>query len=195
MCNNNNGSNKCISEIEDMFVNISKLITISDNVAFKFSGYDLNKIKNAIIITCVIIVINSLVHTVFSLLTLNADLAMVLTSILCAPITEELGKQISVKGGFSIEFEVVFNATEFTQYFLQYGPLVGFKKITVIRLKCVGLHITTHIIQWLTNNEKIKNFLGIKNKEQSDTISLIGHIIGMAIHAFWNAGGNKLFLK
>ena len=50
----------------------------------------------------------------------------------------------------------------------------------------VGMHLTTTLIQWLTNNPKVLEKLKIESEDDKNKASIVGHTIGMIIHGVWN---------
>ena len=55
------------------------------------------------------------------------------------------------------------------------------------RLICVGMNVTTTIIQWLSQNEKIQKKLGLDSEKDKEKLKTTGNIIGIIIHITWNA--------
>ena len=117
--------------------------------------------------------------------------AAIIASVVVGPLIEENAKQIAIKGDFAQEFLVVFNAGEFGHYAINMKK-AGFnlKGILMGRLPAVGLHITTMAIQKLADNPKIHKALGIDKEEDAEKrkrLSFIGHLIGLLVHATFNA--------
>jgi uncharacterized DUF497 family protein len=155
---------------------------------FNFKGFTEDGIGEALVITFFISVINSVFAGIFIGL-FGMGLGMAITAVAIAPITEEIAKFISIKRGHAGEFGFVFNALEFAQYLIQYGPMVGYAKMAVVRIFPVIMHYSTIIV------EKYFNDKGEKTGNKS--LDKIGLVIGMAIHALWNflAVSGRLFSK
>ena len=126
-------------------------------------------------VVCANCIIDIILETVFG------HVGYVITITVAGPIIEEFAKQISIKGGFAVEFTALFNSSEILLYTYQFGNLHGVKNIVITRLKVALMHLSTTIIQWISNNAEA---LGIENKEKA---SVIGNILGVLIHAYWNS--------
>lgn len=88
----------------------------------------------------VIIVINTFFAIIFISLTGNPDIGLLLTAILIAPVTEEIGKFISIKYKFSLPFLIAFNVTEFSLYVARYFSVYG---IIIIPIRLIGVLLHT----------------------------------------------------
>ena len=96
-----------------------------------------------------------------------------------APIAEESCKAITVKGNFEIEYSIVFNAFEFTEYVLDGAPVNG-------RLACVGIH-TLNTINKVFSTKAFRKKFGISDdKDSKDKCTLAAFIIGNIIHMSLN---------
>ena len=96
-----------------------------------------------------------------------------------APIAKESCKAIAVKGNFEIEYSIVFNAFEFTEYVLGGAPVNG-------RLACVGIH-TLNTINKVFSTKAFRKKFGISDdKDSEDKCTLAAFIIGNIIHMSLN---------
>ena len=96
-----------------------------------------------------------------------------------APIAKESCKAIAVKGNFEIEYSIVFNAFEFTEYVLGGAPVNG-------RLACVGIH-TLNTINKIFSTKAFRKKFGISDdKDSKDKCTLAAFIIGNIIHMSLN---------
>lgn len=75
---------------------------------------------------------------------------------------------------------------EFSQYVLTYRKSVGLANIVLIRAVVIGVHLTTHCIQYLTNNTKIQKYLGMESPADKAKLESLGYTFGVLIHAAWN---------
>lgn len=103
-----------------------------------------------------------------------------LMSTVGAPIVEESCKAIAVKGNFEIEYNIVFNAFEFTEYVKGGASVKG-------RLVCVGVHTLNTMINKVFSTKAFRNKFGISDdKDSKDKCTLAAFIIGSIIHMSWN---------
>lgn len=123
---------------------------------------------------------------VASLLTQMVLMAMLgvigqyLMVIVAGPIIEESCKAIAVKGNFEKEYNIVFNAFEFTEYVASGAPIKG-------RLACVGMHTLNTAINKVFSTEAFRKKFGISDdKDSKDKCTLTSFIIGNIIHVSWN---------
>jgi len=180
---NKNVLQKVTEKFQQYIDSIIKTLELTDVDYLKFGNYDINKIKKAFILFVVILIINSIVMSTILMITGSNLLSTAITGTICTPFTEELGKHISNKGGFGVEFAVVFNSCEFLLYMGKKPKEVTYTWMIIQRLKTVGMHVFSQVVQWFISNTKIQEKLGIKDKE---TVSTIGYIIGVIIHCIWN---------
>ena len=152
----------------------------------KFAGMDRNLLINAFTLTCLTALVTTIEIIVLAALfgdVVGTNIAVVV----CAPINEETCKQIAIKGGFLKEFLVVFNTYEFSSYVAQYASVTGLGKIVLARTLAVGMHLTTSLVQWLSNNKNIQQMLGIeKDPDKQKKLSIMGKTIGTLLHGLWN---------
>lgn len=100
--------------------------------------------------------------------------------IIAGPIIEESCKAIAVKGNFEKEYNIVFNAFEFTEYVASGAPIKG-------RLACVGMHTLNTAINKVFSTEAFRKKFGISDdKDSKDKCTLTSFIIGNIIHVSWN---------
>lgn len=103
-----------------------------------------------------------------------------LMSTVGAPIIEESCKAIAVKGNFEIEYNIVFNAFEFTGYVKGGASVKG-------RLVCVGVHTLNTMINKVFSTKAFRKKFGISDdKDSKDKCTLAAFIIGTIIHMSWN---------
>lgn len=103
-----------------------------------------------------------------------------LMSTVGAPIIEESCKAIAVKGNFEIEYNIVFNAFEFTEYVKGGASVKG-------RLVCVGVHTLNTMINKVFSTKAFRKKFGISDdKDSKDKCTLAAFIIGTIIHMSWN---------
>lgn len=176
------------STINDFYDKLGDYI-VNNSVSLpkaKIKGYDTKKINYAISLASCVVVISSIIGQVLTGL-FGPIVGQQASAIVVAPIIEEIAKQVSIKKDFATEYAVVFNLLEASMYiYNNKNPLMPTKILVRIRSFVAGMHITTTIIQWLTSNEAVQKKLGLDKKEDRDKLSLLGHIIGILIHAIWN---------
>lgn len=172
-------------KLKSFYEDIADLISDSDIPGLEVGNYDLNKIRQSWILLFYVSIINTLF--IIILTGLFGNIGRGLAIWLCAPLVEEGAKQISIRGKFATEFAVVFNMYEFSTYVLQMtmGGINPIKAIKV-RLFPVFMHLSTTIIQYISNNKDILKKLGLDKEEDADKISFIGNVIGVLIHCTWN---------
>ena len=177
-----------IKELTTLFEQCTEHISVffrDIRVPNKLAGYDINRMKAALCLFLTVLTINTMIMCLLMLLgPITAD---VLTTVVVAPIVEEFAKSVAIKGKFGTEFTVVMNAYEMVYYVNQMKrvPGIGILKAIRVRAFVVLMHLTTTIIQWLSNNQKLLDMIGVK-KEDKGTISFIGRILGIVIHSIWN---------
>lgn len=151
----------------------------------KFAGLDKNKVTKSAVLVLFSATVVGLVLPILGIL--FGPVGTGIGATIMGPLLEENCKQIAIKGDFVKEYTVVFNTFEFTQYVTQIvgsgGPLGAAIKV---RLLAVGMHLTTTLIQWLTNNPKVLEKLHIDSEDDKNKASIVGHTIGMIIHGVWN---------
>lgn len=188
----NDQSKKTISNIISNLKNeILDIVKNIDTDELKFEKYDANKINEALLLFIMMVMANSIIVSVC--LIIFPGIGNIIGIGIAGPIIEEFAKAISIKGGFEKEFYVIFNMYEMMRYVPQIKIMnmdIPLSKAILSRLKVAGMHLTTTIIQWISQNEKILEKLNIK-KEDHDKIALIGQITGTIIHSTWNILGLK----
>ena len=138
-----------------------------------------------VLISCIII--QTILQIVFG------PVGLIISTALVAPIMEENAKIVAVKGDFALEFSVVFNTFEFTEYVVAYGPAVGFGKMIAVRALVVGMHLSTTLVHYLSNNKTIvskinnpKKVSGYDTDDEDVKATLLGKFLGTTIHMVWN---------
>lgn len=125
-----------------------------------------------------------LVVSILSQMVLTAMLGVIgqcLMITITGPVIEESCKAIAVKGNFEKEYNIVFNAFEFTEYVASGAPIKG-------RLACVGMHTLNTAINKVFSTEAFRKKFGISDdKDSKDKCTLASFIIGNIIHVSWNA--------
>lgn len=173
--------NKLWIDLGDALPDTSKMIEGNE----KFAGLDKNKVAKSMTLVLFSATIVTIVLSILGIL--FGQIGVGIGATIMGPLLEENCKQIAIKGDFVKEYTVVFNMYEFSQYVTKLtiggGPLVGAMKI---RLFAIGMHLTTTIIQWLTNNPKVLEKLHIDSEDDKNKASIVGHIIGLIIHGVWN---------
>lgn len=121
-----------------------------------------------------------MVNTIeLNILLLFGPIGMFLGCAVLGPINEEIGKQISIRGGFAKEYYIVFNAFEFTSYVLGGTS-------PILRVPALVLHGITTAVQICHNNP---NLLGVDPKDAQkikERSSFNGTLIGILIHGTFN---------
>lgn len=124
-----------------------------------------------------------LVVSILSQMVLTAMLGVIgqcLMITITGPVIEESCKAIAVKGNFEKEYNIVFNAFEFTEYVASGAPIKG-------RLACVGMHTLNTAINKVFSTEAFRKKFGISDdKDSKDKCTLASFIIGNIIHVSWN---------
>lgn len=180
---NRSTSKSIASIIENTISNIA--VTITD-------GGKNSKMANATISLIIVVLVNTIIANVLVAL-FGMTIGVKILAIFVAPIVEELAKKVAIKGGYIVEFTTLFNSYEFINYVARGSFTYGFANMIKVRLMTVGMHITTTIVEFLTQNEKIQKLLKLDKQEDKDRLSFIGHITGMLIHGAWNAKlGNSI---
>ena len=145
-----------------------------------------------------VLITNTIIHELLKLV--FGPIGVSIWAVVCAPIVEENSKIAAVKGDFIVEYNLVFNAYEFTYYTITYGPAVGVANIVKIRLAVIGMHTTTAIVHWLADNPLLNKINKANKLEVGDNNkhTIVGQFIGTAIHMAWNANSEaivKIILK
>ena len=160
---------------------------IINNEKIKGEVVDKDKLKSAAHIFLQFYIMTSICQTVISLLFItNITMSYNITAIIIGPILEEFAKKLSVKSGCTKEFYLIFNAFEFTQYVSTYAIIVGLKKIVITRIKALGMHLVTTIVQFLSDNKKVQHILKLDKEEDKEKLSTLGYLCGVLIHSTWN---------
>lgn len=151
------------------------------------------KIKQALILLCRVLLASIIISLIMQILL--GPVGTILDAVLCAPIIEESAKVISVKGGYTVEFALVFNIFEFSSYVIA-NPTPSFAKV---RLVVVGMHLTTTLIHYLADHpellKKVKLDKIVKVDEGKPKNVVLGFFLGWLIHTTWNASAVCIGLK
>lgn len=149
--------------------------------------YDYTKMQKAAIIFSAVFILNSVLDAAFGIL--MPGFGHLITHIVVAPITEELGKRAAVREDCEVEFTILFNAIEFSMYVVG-GVKLGEELVHMLILRTgpVLMHIGNTIIHYITNNEQIMQKLHLTNGNKDDEakINTAGFITAAGIHAVWN---------
>lgn len=96
---------------------------VRDLYAKKFDGDDflegVRKVVLSAVLLAIVLFINTIVNYAIISMGVNPKIAFALTSIFCAPITEETAKMISVEQKATGTYFVIFNVAEFLLYLIQ----------------------------------------------------------------------------
>lgn len=137
-----------------------------------------------------------------------------ISTVYICPLREENAKQLAIKGKFTKEFTIIFNIVEFSLYMkiytrkivlpdgkvivvsskMLFSNIASYKRyvanLAVVRGFGVLFHLTTTAIQWLTNNKKVRQLLGLQedNEITKAQLAIIGKSIGFMMHILNNAG-------
>lgn len=165
----------------------------------EFSKYDRSKIAKSILLTIHTVAVETIILYTIYFISGNAVISNTLLANIVAPICEELAKRISIKGEFETEFLIVFNIYESAIYIKgmikgKFGQKIKFIQALAIRLGPILMHITTTIVQFLTQDKDIQSKLGLTKPEDKAKLSNLGNLIGFLIHALWNKMGSKAFV-
>lgn len=158
------------------------LIVDIKNIITDVSGGD--DVVSSIILLSIVICVNTMFSALFTIL-LGPVGGNIITAVLIAPITEEIGKLVAVK----IEkdhsgniYNVIFNVTEFTIYvtsMLSTG--ISLPLAIGVRIPAVIMHTVNNFII-STGYKK-----DIKNGHKEETAGSVATMITMCIHGLFNA--------
>jgi len=155
-----------------------KVISFVTNMVGEFGGDTV--INKSIIILIIVILINSFTFTLCAALTPITPIAPFIVPICIAPITEEIAKQISIRGDYPWLYTTIFAGTEFAIYIpklLAYGMSLPAAILT--RLVALAFHFATTAIQ--------KTFYDRGIQSGSETEKETGLFVGMTLHCIWNS--------
>ena len=143
------------------------------------------KIAQSIAIVALIIFINTLLFGILAaILGMTVEgltIAMSITAIVVAPITEELGKHAAVKSKYPWLYNTVFAFTEMLMYIVNLVKVYSmkfFKSIVVLRGVGVFLHYFTTFIQKKFNDKALKT--------NDDKYNKIGLGLAILTHSLFN---------
>jgi len=120
----------------------------------------------------------------------NNNIAIFLTMVVIAPITEELGKYLATKFKSTGGHFIVFNAFEFTKYMIYYSSTMPVIQLLLVRSLAVGMHLVNTLIHKRAREKS--------DKEGNSNEARKGLLITILIHAAWNGllgGGFFSLLK
>lgn len=151
----------------------------------EFEEYDANKISKSIMLVVAVIICNTVFNDIAYIL-FGPVMGHILTAVIAAPFFEEGAKAVATRGGYALEFGVVFNACEASMYIRRYAPLVGLKRIVGIRLFCAGFHFVTIAIHVLGDIPEVRKILNLDTEEGAEKLSFIAHVVSVLLHGMWN---------
>lgn len=167
--------------ISDLFQDIADSIdntVVATNPKLKNIENQRNT-TNALVLLTWYLIIGNLISIV--LCNLMGAIGSILVIVVVAPVMEEACKAIAVKGGFDKEYNLVFNAFEFTKYVSKGAYIMP-------RLVVVGMHTLTTAINKLFSTEEFRKKFGISDdKDAKDKCTFAAYIIGLFIHTSWNS--------
>ena len=170
---------------KNFYTSIAEFLKNFDASSINDGSYDINKLKRSALLLIFVVITNTLISSILTIL--FGVVGRNLSTWLVCPIIEEAAKQIAIRGEFTLEFTAVFNTYEFTSYVFNMSIIgMPFIKAIKTRLIVVGMHVTTTIIQYLSNNEKLLKSLGLNKEDDRNQVSALGHITGSLIHITWN---------
>ncbi len=142
-----------------------------------FGGDDTAK---SIVLLVLVVAINSLIMTLCVMMTPAFPLAAVLPAIIVAPITEEIAKQIAIRGNYPWLYTSIFAGTEMALYLVNLTAMgISLGVAVFARVIAVMFHFTTMIIQKSFYDEGIET--GDESKKQT------GLFVAMILHCTWNS--------
>lgn len=187
---NEKSKSKILTYYNEFFSTLNKTLDLANidiNTSIFGKEYDINKVKDAFLIFIIGTMTTSIIANVLVIF-FGLNIGQILVTAIVAPIVEETEKQIAIRRNCSMEYTIIFNTYEFSYYFISLNPILGKVNAIKLRLIPVGMHLTNTIIQFLTNNVKLQQKLGIENDKNKQTkLSLIGQLIGTIIHCAYNS--------
>lgn len=176
---NDKSKEKIAHIFSEYMIKINKKIDYN-KVAKQLGGavYASDKLRKATQLLLAVCMINMIEDAFLTTIFHSAGHAICV--IVLAPINEEIGKQISIKGNFMTEYFFVFNTYEFTSY------VFGGTSI-IMRIPAIILHAVTTAVQWCHNHPDLIGVDPKDRKKVEEKSSLIGTIIGILIHGSFNA--------
>jgi hypothetical protein len=187
--------NDCLDQISEA------LEEYMDDIDITFpEDTDPKHISNSIGLVLTALIVNSLGIAILQIVAAlmagpaGLEIGSKIGACIIAPIVEEFCKRTANKGGYLPTFLIVFNIAEASLYITSITATgVKITKAIIIRGIAIGLHISTSVVQWITSNEKFQKFIGLdklKNPEDAKkSISAIGYIVGVLMHALYNFSG------
>lgn len=139
---------------------------------FKFDLRTPANLIAAFVFLIIIATINTIFLVYFGAMTSTPLAAMALTAVIVAPVTEEIGKYLAIKGKMGSEFLLVFNIGEYLSYIAQ-GLAAGMNLTTIALIRIIPV-----IMHYYTAQVQVK--AQRKDKE------LTGLSVAIIIHAVYN---------
>ncbi len=147
------------------------------------------KILKSILIFVIIFFMNSIILNVVALIFGTAGvtltiggipLAVVLFSIIAAPIIEETAKKYAIDSKYPFIYTGIFAGLELVQYVLiaVFNPAISIGKFIIIRVMTLLMHFSTTLV--------MKYFKERGEETDNEKMAKIGFIIAISIHVTWN---------
>lgn len=135
-------------------------------------------ITGSVILFIVVLFLNTFFNNLVFALTGDAEIALMLTVVICAPFVEEAAKVFSIQQKMTGSYFVVFNIAEFLMYFFNLTAL-GVPVLMVVfgRLLAVLLHLALTMFHVQAKKSKL-------DPKGS-------YIIGVIVHALWNLAASQ----
>ena len=138
------------------------------------------KIFGSILIFICVFISSSLILSISA--PILGNLAMIVTSIIVAPIIEEAGKRIAVLEKYPWVYTGIFAGIEMLMYVFDLINAGGaITAVIIMRLMALMMHFGTAIIQKYFHDKSIS--------ENDDSYSYAGYILAVFVHATWNIIG------
>jgi len=136
-----------------------------------------SKVKRSLVLFIIMFAIG--VNIIAPITLISPQIGMVVGSIIIGPITEEVVKNIAIKGDYPWIYTGIFSGIELIQYMitlLMSGASLG--GALLLRIITVVMHFTTTLIQ--------KYFKEKGDKIGDDTKNVTGLYIGTILHTIYN---------
>ena len=173
--------------VADLFKDLADSISktsIYDNG--KLKDIDKPKLISSLTLLLWVVIVNSLCNVILTIM-FGPQLGMALTAIIVAPIVEEAGKQIALKGKFDKEYFIVFNVFEASKYISDLTMAgLPFAKALRARIFAAGMHGVNTIIHKMFDSEEFRKKFNIDNDDKKDKATFASYIISMIVHGTWN---------
>lgn len=174
--------------LDEMFEEITQ--AIDDTTDFGSDVKVSNKRKAKLLLLHVIVF-----NTVWTLLLKVLGIfGTIISTCVIAPIVEEAAKRIAIKGGYIKEFTIYFNSFEFLNYVSTYASTYGLARMVILRSVVVGMHLSTTLVQKLSEDPEFQQKYGITTPEEIKEFKGKGYLAGVLMHTVWNSGSILLAL-